>query len=109
MAAHNILPDRIAGPAWLQTERYDIAAKRPPETTGDQCNEMPRSLLTEKFHMTLHLDSKEAQGYELTVGKDGSKLKENTTGAPPSTGPQARLVSMGTAFRKPSGPGCSSR
>jgi uncharacterized protein (TIGR03435 family) len=76
MAAYSILPDRIVGPAWLQTERYDIIAAVPPETTREQFNEMLRNLLAARFHMTLHHELKAVQGYELTVGKDGSKLKE---------------------------------
>jgi uncharacterized protein (TIGR03435 family) len=38
---------------------------------------MLRSLVTARFHIALHLESKEVQGYELTTGKEGSKLKEN--------------------------------
>lgn len=88
MQAYNMLPDQIAGPEWLPTERYDIVVKVPPgvggmlplaAATSDQFNQMLRSLLTARFHMTVHLESKAVQGYELTVGKDGARLQETAT------------------------------
>jgi Protein of unknown function (DUF3738) len=34
--AYDVQPDQIEGPDWLDTERYDISAKLPPETNAKQ-------------------------------------------------------------------------
>jgi uncharacterized protein (TIGR03435 family) len=66
----------IAGPAWLKTERYDIVAKVPPDAGWDLRLRMFQALLTERFKMAAHRETKELPIYALTVAKDGPKLKE---------------------------------
>jgi uncharacterized protein (TIGR03435 family) len=93
--AYDVKPWQISGPAWLDMDRYDIAATVPPGATKEQFNLMLRNLLTERFHLALHHESKEVQGFELTPGKRGPKLKESaeveskapTPAAPPAFGP----------------------
>ena len=69
---------QIVGPSWLGVNGYDISAKLPPGTTKEQFNQMLINLLAERFHLTLHHESRDVQGYELLTGKNGSKLKEST-------------------------------
>ncbi len=76
--AYNVKNYQVTGPAWLDSERYDIIAKVPPDTTKEQSNIMLQNLLAERFHLALHHDSKEFQGYELVVGKNGPKLKASS-------------------------------
>ena len=83
-AAYN-LPNRAisGGPAWIDSERYNILAttignERP---TSDQQMEMLRSLLESRFNLSVHREQKEQPLYELTIANNGSKLKE-TTAAP---------------------------
>jgi len=74
--AYGIGEDRdyaIAGPDWLRTERYDIIAKVPPETSWAQITAMMQTLLTERFKMTLHRETKEMPLYALVATKDGFK------------------------------------
>jgi uncharacterized protein (TIGR03435 family) len=70
--------DRLSGPAWLRTEVFDIVANVPTGATQDQVPLMLRNLLIERFKLVLHHQSKEAEGYALTVAKNGpaAKLKE---------------------------------
>jgi uncharacterized protein (TIGR03435 family) len=81
---------QVTGPGWLESERYDITAKVPPGTTKEQFNVMLQNLLIERFKIELHRDQKEVSIYTLTVGKNGSKLKETTLPAsafePPAPG-----------------------
>jgi uncharacterized protein (TIGR03435 family) len=73
---------QVSGPAWLDTERYDIIAKVPPGTTPEQANLMLRNLLAERFGLAFHRETKDLLVYELTLGKGVPKLKES---APDST------------------------
>src|SRR4051812_37386675 len=79
--AYNVKSYQVTAPAWMETERYDVIAKLPdttPPVTKEQSAIMLQNLLAERFHLTLHHDSKEFQGFELVVGKNGSKLKESS-------------------------------
>ena len=87
--AYTVKDYQITAPAWMATERYDILAKIPAGTTKEQFNVMLQNLLKERFHMTLHRESKEMQGYELLVAKGGLKMKEVAAdpNAPVNDGP----------------------
>ena len=80
-AAFNLSPHAISGgPAWLDSDRYDILAKTPgaARPTWDEQMAMLRQLLTERFRLTIHREPKEFSVYALTVAKSGSKLREST-------------------------------
>ena len=66
----------ITGPAWLKTERYDIVAKLPPDTTWEQRLQMFQALLAERFKMSVHHETKDLPVYALVVAREGFKLKE---------------------------------
>jgi uncharacterized protein (TIGR03435 family) len=70
--------DRLSGPAWLRTETFDIMAKVPEGATQDQLPLMLQNLLTERFKLALHRETKEVDGYALEVAKNGpnAKLKD---------------------------------
>jgi uncharacterized protein (TIGR03435 family) len=90
--AYGAHSDQITGPEWLGTEHYDIVAKIPPGTGKEEFTLMLRTLLADRFHLALHHESKEVQGYDLAIGKNGPKLKEASEGdslaaAQPPSGP----------------------
>jgi uncharacterized protein (TIGR03435 family) len=68
---------QISGPAWIDSERYDIAVKIPPGTTKKQFQQMLQTLLADRFKLVVHHETKQFPVYELVVGKDGPKLKES--------------------------------
>ena len=74
---------QIVGPSWLSPSPmdsvfFDIAAKIPAGATKEQVQVMLQNLLIERFHLKAHHDSKETQGYELTVAKGGPKMKPSS-------------------------------
>jgi uncharacterized protein (TIGR03435 family) len=73
--AYDVKAYQVAGPSWLDTERYDIAAKIPEGATKEQVNRMLQNLLADRFKLTLHHVTKEFRLYELVVGKNGPKMK----------------------------------
>jgi uncharacterized protein (TIGR03435 family) len=83
MNAFDVKNFQISGPAWLDTERFDITATMPPNTTKEQFRVMLQNLLAERFKLTVHRDAKELPMYSLTVAKGGSKMKESADVATP--------------------------
>ena len=73
--AWNLSAEQVSGPGWLDTERYDISATLPPDTSPEQLRLMLQGLLVERFQIRLHHESKALPVCLLTVAKNGSKLK----------------------------------
>ena len=73
--AYKMRPGQVSGPGWLGSERYTIEATLPPGTTADQLRLMLQKLLTERFQISLHRESKDTAVYRLKVAKNGPKLK----------------------------------
>jgi uncharacterized protein (TIGR03435 family) len=57
----------------------------PEGVTREQFKLMLQNLLADRFHLSLHHETKNFQAYELVPDKSGSKLKESVedSGAPP--------------------------
>lgn len=73
-SAYGVASWRLAGgPAWLD-EAYDIAATLPPNTSPAQINSMVQALLADRFHLSVHHETKDASVLETVVGEHGSKL-----------------------------------
>lgn len=82
--------DQISGPAWMETGSYDILAKVPPGTTQEQAAVMMQNLLRERFGLRFHKEPRMVAGYELTVGKNGLKMR-------PAADPNAARLGAGMA------------
>ena len=66
---------QVLGPAWLDTERFNVEAKIPQGTTKPQFNVMLQNLLADRFGLKVHWVNKDIDMYALLVAKSGSKLK----------------------------------
>ena len=82
--AYGINGYQISGPAWLDSERFDVVAKVPEGATKDQVKIMLQNLLKERFHLAIHHETKELPMYALVVGKSGPKMKESPDDPPPA-------------------------
>jgi len=83
-AAYNLSPRAISGgPAWVDSEHYDIVAKTPYDLRPnlDEQMAMLRRLLADRFKLTFHREEKEMSIFALTVAKGGPKLKDSTVTA----------------------------
>ncbi len=76
--AYDVPGDRISGPPWLATQRFDIQAKVPNGATQEELRVMLQNLLAERFRLSFHRMKKEFQVYELLQAKSGAKLKPGT-------------------------------
>ncbi len=80
MIAYRIRPeDRIlGGPKWLDEKHYDIDA-RAEHPDGGIMN-MLQALLADRFHLTLHHETRPLSGFALTVARGGAKMKVSPVG-----------------------------
>lgn len=67
---------RVSGPAWLDTERYDIVAKAAAAAGSDLHPLRLRALLTGRFKLAVHRETREAPVYALVVARNGPKIKK---------------------------------
>jgi uncharacterized protein (TIGR03435 family) len=72
---------------------YDIEARTEDSASVPQLRLMLRNLLTERFKLALHWESKENAVYELRIAKGGPKLpKRNTDSATHALGKLPRII-----------------
>lgn len=76
--AFRVKPYQVTGPDWMRQERWDILGKIPDGGSKDQVPEMLLALLTERFKLAVHRDTKDLPVYALVVGKNGLKMKESS-------------------------------
>jgi uncharacterized protein (TIGR03435 family) len=75
-SAYGVKEYQVEGPAWLDSERYDVMATIPKGADREQVKRMMQRLLAERFQLAFHRESKPLNVYTLSVAKSGSKLKE---------------------------------
>ena len=86
MTAYDVKRFQITGPDWLDTERFDVTATLPPDTTKEQFRVMLQNLLAERFKLAIHRETKELPMYSLVVVKGGPKMKESREVPSPKEG-----------------------
>lgn len=74
------------GPSWAAGDRFDVEAKTDrTDISDDDLWLLLQPLLTERFHLKLHHETKQLPVYSLVVGRDRPKLQVHTGDEPPST------------------------
>ena len=94
--AYDVDRRQIAGPDWLDAQRFEVHAKLPEGASKDQIPQMLQTLLGERFKLAMHWEEREQAVYALIVSKDGHKLKEAAADAeaqPPEDPPKKRMIS----------------
>jgi len=86
--AYHLQDWRISGPLPGSDYIYAVDATAAPAATEDQVRLMFQSLLADRFKMVAHRVTKEVEGYALTVGKNGPKIKEAKAGDNPAALPE---------------------
>ena len=83
--AYKVEGNAISGfPAWFRTDRFDIIAKGPANTTGPTLQLMLQSLLAKEFRLVVHMEPRPQDAFALVVAKDGPKLQKAAPAAPTS-------------------------
>jgi len=74
--AYGVQPYRLfGGPGWLDTSQYDVDAKAGGPIAPASAALMLRTLLIDRFHLSLHRETRELHVYDLVVDQHGSKLR----------------------------------
>ena len=81
-SAYDLKRFQITGPKWIDSEKFDIAARVAPGASRDDLRAMQQALLAERFGLKARLEKKEMQVYDLVVAKNPPKLVETSTSKP---------------------------
>jgi len=74
--AYKLSDYQIAGgPAWIDSERYDIFAKADHDASPDELFLMLQTLLEDRFSLKVHHETRQEPVYALTVAKGGLKME----------------------------------
>jgi len=93
--AYDLKDYQISGPDWINfDERYDIVAKTAGPVPEGQVRQMLQSLLTERFQMKTHRESKDFSVYVLVRGKGEPKVKSAEKDVAPSLAANAGTVTF---------------
>jgi uncharacterized protein (TIGR03435 family) len=73
------LPDYqvIGGPAWVRTDRFDIAARAGREASVPDIRRMLQSLLEDRFKLRTHTEQREMTLYKLVMARGDGRLGPN--------------------------------
>lgn len=73
--AYGILPaQHSSGPAWMDSDRYDIVAKAEGNATDNEMKRMTQTLLAERFKLQFRRESKEVPVIVVSLGKTAPKM-----------------------------------
>ena len=64
----------IGGPDWMDTDRFDVTGSMPPGTTAAEMTEMVRSMLADRFGLSVHRDERELPVYVMRVARSDGRL-----------------------------------
>jgi uncharacterized protein (TIGR03435 family) len=80
--AYVIRPFQLAGgPSWVNSIHFDIDAKTTNDATPQEMRVLLEMLLTDRFRLKLHRETRNIPGYLLSIAKGGAKLKRPIPGS----------------------------
>jgi uncharacterized protein (TIGR03435 family) len=79
--------DQVLGPSWLDQSEYDITAHVAEGVSKEQIPFMLRSLLSSRFGLKEHSETRQMRVYALTVGQGGAKIHLASPGNTVNGGP----------------------
>jgi len=70
----------VGGPKWLKTSRFDLVGDPETQTrpSSDDFKKMVQNLLTDRFHLTGHHETRDLSVLEIVPAKSGPKLTKST-------------------------------
>jgi uncharacterized protein (TIGR03435 family) len=92
-SAYNVGPNQVVGgPDWLATDRFDIEAKPEQPVKDDSVlMAMLQSLLTDRFKLVVHRETRSISAYVLETGKNGPKLEKSEGGGGSTSNSRGRI------------------
>ena len=80
----------FGGPSWFSTQKFDIVGDPETQTrpSSDDFKKMVQSLLTDRFHLTAHHETRDLPVFVIVLSKSGPRLK-------PGSGPANAIPTVG--------------
>jgi uncharacterized protein (TIGR03435 family) len=75
--AYHMQSIQVSGPSWIDDTRYDINAKAATPVSSEELRKMMQTLLTNRFKLAFHRDTKEMSAYVVTIAKGGHKMTQS--------------------------------
>ena len=100
MRAFQLDEGQLVGPAWLETDFFDILATVPKMSKTPDVLAMLRNMLAERFNATWHMDSQVSSVNVLTVSPKGHHMKEVQEIAPPDEPSQSGIKTTGSGDKQ---------
>jgi uncharacterized protein (TIGR03435 family) len=85
----------VGGPKWAETDRFDIIGKSNGPAGSKELLAMLQTLLAERFKLTMHRETRTAQGYGLVIAKGGVKMQASESKSSNSTGGRGKIDAQG--------------
>jgi uncharacterized protein (TIGR03435 family) len=73
--AFRLQMNQVLGPSWLDQNEYEIEARTGSPATREQVLLMLRTLLTDRFSLKQHSETRNMRVYELVTDKVGPKIR----------------------------------
>ena len=80
----------VGGPAWIDRDRFDVQARAAGDRTPAQIQLLLRSLLSERFKVVVHTETREVPVYALTVARSDGQLGRWLSESDPRCAEEAR-------------------
>lgn len=84
--AYRMQRRQVLGPAWIDQMEYDIEARAGGPSSREQIAAMLRALLSDRFKLRQHTESRVMRVFELVPAESGSKLQPVKDGENPKPG-----------------------
>lgn len=88
--------DVLGGPAWVDSDRFDVNARADGEPAPAQIRAMLRPLLAERFTLAVHTEAREMPVYTLAVARSDRRIGEKLRPSDPKCAAEARNYFPGT-------------
>ena len=82
--AHNLQAAMVSGPAWVESQRYDILAKTGAAAPDNEMRRMLQTLLAERFRLETHREMRPMEVMAIVLPKSGHKMTASQSDGPPN-------------------------
>lgn len=97
--AFNVREYQVSGPAWLNEERFDISGRAAAPAGEPQLRQMLQTLLSGRFKLAVHRETRDIPTYVLLVDKGGLKMHPAKAGETSNFQPQGlKMVATSTTI-----------
>lgn len=90
----------VGGPKWADSDRFDITGRANGPAGNRELFAMLQNLLADRFKLTIHRETRTAQGYALVVAKGGVKMQKSESTESNSHGGRGRIDAQGYSMRQ---------